>query len=50
MLRRLLANEEGQTLAEYGMLLALIAVAAVAAVTGIGTAIAGQIASIAGSL
>jgi pilus assembly protein Flp/PilA len=36
-LRALLAQEEGQDLAEYALLLALIAIVAVAAVTLLGT-------------
>ena len=35
-------QEEGAALAEYGLLLALIAVAATVAVTALGTAIAGK--------
>jgi Flp pilus assembly pilin Flp len=42
--------EDGQTLAEYGLVLALIAVVAVAAVTALGLAISGQLGSIAGAL
>jgi pilus assembly protein Flp/PilA len=36
-LRALLAQEEGQDLAEYALLLALIAIVAVAAITLLGT-------------
>jgi Flp pilus assembly pilin Flp len=43
-------NEEGQALAEYGLLLALVAVAALAAVTALGLAIAGQLGTITGAL
>jgi pilus assembly protein Flp/PilA len=43
-------EEEGQALAEYGLLLALIAVACLAAVTALGLAIAGQLGTITGSL
>jgi pilus assembly protein Flp/PilA len=35
-------NEEGQALAEYGLILGLIAVVCIIALTGIGLAIAGQ--------
>ncbi len=35
-------REEGQALAEYGLILALIAVAAILALTALGLAIAGQ--------
>ncbi len=35
-------REEGQALAEYGLILALIAVVAIAALTALGLAIAGQ--------
>ena len=43
-------DEDGQALAEYGLLLALIAVACVFAVTTLGLAIAGQLGAITGSL
>jgi pilus assembly protein Flp/PilA len=43
-------DENGQALAEYGLLLALIAVACLAAVTALGLAIAGQLGTITGSL
>jgi pilus assembly protein Flp/PilA len=36
-------REEGQALAEYGLILALIAVAAILALTALGLAIAGQL-------
>ena len=41
-------REEGQALAEYGLILALIAVVAVAALTLLGLAIADQLGDIAG--
>ena len=37
------AREEGQALAEYGLILALIAVAAILALTALGVAVAGQL-------
>jgi len=38
-LRRLIRNDEGQDLIEYGLLVALIAFVAVAGVTAVGTTI-----------
>jgi pilus assembly protein Flp/PilA len=43
-------REDGQALAEYGLLLALIAVACLAALTALGLAISGTLGSITGSL
>ena len=43
-------REEGQALAEYGLLLALIAVVCIAALGLLGLAIAGTLGSITGSL
>jgi len=43
-------EEDGQALAEYGLLLALIAVACLVAVTALGLAIAGQLGAITGAL
>jgi len=43
-------DEEGQALAEYGLLLALVAVACVIAVTALGVALSGLLGSITGSL
>ncbi len=43
-------REEGQALAEYGLILALIAVVAVAALTALGLAVAGILGSITGQL
>ena len=40
-------REEGQALAEYGLILALIAVAAILALTALGIAVAGQLGAIA---
>lgn len=37
VLKRLAIEEQGQGMAEYGLILALIAVVVIAAVTGIGT-------------
>jgi pilus assembly protein Flp/PilA len=42
-------DEEGQALAEYGLILGLIAVVAIAALTLLGTAITGQLGSITGA-
>ncbi len=41
-------REEGQALAEYGLILALIAVAAILALTALGLAVADQLNDIAG--
>ena len=41
-------REGGQALAEYGLILALIAVAAILALTALGLAIGGQLDAIAG--
>jgi len=43
-------REDGQALAEYGLLLALIAVVCVLALTALGLAISGILGSITGSL
>jgi pilus assembly protein Flp/PilA len=43
-------GEEGQGLAEYGLILALIAVVCVAAVTALGGTISGLLTSLAGNL
>ncbi len=43
-------NSDGQALAEYGLLLALIAVACLAALTALGLALAGQIGSVTGAM
>ena len=42
--------EEGQGLAEYGLILALVAVVAIVALTGLGNAIVTTLGQIAGSL
>ncbi len=43
-------DEEGQALAEYGLILGLIAVVAIAALTLLGAAISGQLGGISGAL
>ena len=43
-------REDGQALAEYGLLLALIAVVCIGALTVLGIAISGTLGSITGSL
>jgi pilus assembly protein Flp/PilA len=43
-------REDGQALAEYGLLLALIAVVCILALTALGLAIAGTLSSITGSM
>ncbi len=53
MLRNILARferEDGQALAEYGLLLALIAVVCILALTALGVAISGTLGSITGSM
>ena len=45
-----LRNEQGQALAEYGLILGLIAVVCIIALTGIGLAIAGQLDLISGAM
>ncbi len=42
LFRRFVREDEGQDLVEYAMLIALIALAVVAAVSGLATAIGGQ--------
>ncbi len=43
-------REDGQALAEYGLLLALIAVVCIAALTALGVAISGVLGGVTGSL
>ena len=43
-------DEEGQALAEYGLILGLIAVVAIAALTLLGTALTGKLSGISGAL
>ena len=50
MLTALLRREDGQTLAEYALILSLIAVVAILALTALGTGISGILDQIAGSL
>ena len=45
-----LAKEEGQGLAEYGLILALIAVACIAALTALGGGIAGSLGAVTAKL
>ena len=49
-LKRSWKSEKGQTLAEYGLILALIAVVAVTAVTLLGTNVVSVFTNIAGSI
>jgi pilus assembly protein Flp/PilA len=46
----LTGKEEGATLAEYGLLLALIAVVCLAAITALGTKISAMFTALAGSI
>jgi Flp pilus assembly pilin Flp len=48
--RRSMRKEEGQTMAEYGVVLAVVCVLTVAAFTALHTGIAGAITSVVGSL
>jgi pilus assembly protein Flp/PilA len=43
-------DEEGQALAEYGLILGLVAVVAIAALTLLGTAITGKLSGVTGAL
>lgn len=43
-------REDGQGLAEYGLILALVAVVAAVALSPLGTAIAGTLSNVAGAL
>jgi pilus assembly protein Flp/PilA len=43
-------DEEGQALAEYGLILGLIAVVAIAALTLLGTAVTGKLGSVSSAL
>jgi pilus assembly protein Flp/PilA len=46
----LVRNEEGQALAEYGLILGLIAIAAIIALGLLGTALAGQLQAVTDAL
>ena len=46
----LLASKKGAAMAEYGLLVALVAVACIAAVTGLGTGLSNKFTSISNSL
>jgi pilus assembly protein Flp/PilA len=46
LLSRLAEREEGQGLAEYGLILALVAVVAITALTGLGSAIVSTLGNI----
>jgi pilus assembly protein Flp/PilA len=46
LVRIQLKREEGQAMAEYGLLIALIAVVCIVAVTAIGTGVAGKFSSV----
>jgi pilus assembly protein Flp/PilA len=47
---KLVRDEEGASLAEYGLLLALIAVVCIAAITILGTKISGMFTALSGSI
>lgn len=44
------SDEDGQALAEYGLILGLIAVVCIIALTGIGLAVSGQLSAVSGAL
>lgn len=50
VLKRLVREEEGQGMVEYGLILALIAIVVIGAVTGIGTKLSTLFTSISNSL
>ena len=50
MVRAHAQREEGQTMAEYGVVLALITLVVVGAITALGTAITGKLNGVAGLL
>ena len=47
---RLIRREEGATLVEYGLLVALIAVVCIAAITALGTGVSGMFQQVAGEM
>ncbi|HSP55715.1 MAG TPA: Flp family type IVb pilin [Dehalococcoidia bacterium] len=49
-LRHFAPSERGQALAEYGLVLALVAIVCVAIVTALGLAVAGDLGNVAGAL
>ena len=48
--KKFLAGESGATMVEYGLIVALIAVVALAAVTAVGTGVASNFNNVAGEL
>lgn len=50
MVRGILRNEKGQGMVEYGLILALVAVAAIAGMTTLGTDLGTKLTTVAGSL
>lgn len=50
LLQRLLADESGQSMAEYGLILALIAIAVIVAITALGRGISGKFSEITNAL
>jgi pilus assembly protein Flp/PilA len=50
LIHRLTAEERGQTMAEYGLILGLIAVVAVAAFAALGTGITGALTDLTGCI
>jgi len=50
LVKRLLVEEEGQGMAEYGLILALIAVVVIAALKLLGGGISGKLEDVAGEL
>ena len=50
LLRAAAQREEGQTMAEYGVVLALITLVVISAITAIGLAVAGKLGAVANTL
>jgi pilus assembly protein Flp/PilA len=50
MFRKLVKNEEGATAIEYGLIAALISIAAIAAFTAVGTGLSAVMTSVSGKL